>query len=92
MEKKVVLLIALVFVVGLVVGLLLDRFVFTGEVVSVGRDYSYTTAICGADNECVDVLVDCSHGGVVGLEPVSDLIDFGEDWEDFRDSSAEFCL
>jgi len=91
MGKLIILLIVAIFVVGLVLGFAASNFVFTGEVVGdVSDDYTYTTAICNLDNDCIDVLVSCSNGGVAGLEPVSELVEFGEEWEDAREKEG-FC-
>ena len=92
METRIILLIVGIFIVGIVVGLLVDRFVLVGEVVrEVIEGYTYTTAICNSGNECIDVLVECEGGGVKSLEPVSSLMEFGEEWVDPREEGREFC-
>ena len=47
-------------------------------------NYSWTTAICNDKNECIDVHVVCRNGKVESLEPVSELVKYGEDWKDPR--------
>jgi len=79
-------------VIGLVVGILFNNFVLTGEVVEgveEGRS-SYTRAICDSNKKCIDVLVRCDSGKVVDIEPVSDLKEFGS-LEDFELNRGEFC-
>jgi hypothetical protein len=64
----------------------------TGEVIrEESKEYTYTTAICNESNECIDVLVECEGGNVISLTPVSELLELGDDFEDFRDPPEEFC-
>jgi len=64
----------------------------TGEAIQEPKeDYTYTTAICNQNKECIDVLVECSGGNVASLTPTSKLIDLGDDFEDFRDPQEQFC-
>ena len=83
----VVLVIVLVFTLGV----FFDSIVLTGSVVEVvGMDYSWTSAICDEENNCLDVLIECSGGNVVGIVPVSGFIDHPSDWIDPRDIK-EYC-
>ena len=46
----------------------------TGGVISDLDEYSYTRAIC-SEGECIDVIVSCSGGKVVGIEPILYLVE-----------------
>ena len=87
----ILIIILLIFV--FLAGFFLDRFVFTGrvvEVIDVNNKYTYTKAIC-KENKCVDVLITCEDGKVVGMEPVSDFVEHPEEWIDLRNLSESFC-
>ena len=89
MNKKIIL-VAVLIILAFLAGLFLDRFVLTGQAVQ-GEKYTWTTAICNSQNECIDVLVECENGNVVSIEPVSDLKKFEDDWEDIRGGVGELC-
>lgn len=65
----------------------------TGQViVEVNKSsYSWTTAICNDNKECIDVLVECENGSVAGLKPVSDIKEFSQSWEDPRIVQGKYC-
>ena len=62
---------------------------FSGKSVSE-MPYSYTKAICNVGNECRDFLVVCESSEVKSLSPVSEVVEFGKDWKDFREKE-ELC-
>jgi hypothetical protein len=74
-------------------GFLLGQNAVTGQVIeeSRGKTYSWTTAICNDDHQCIDVLVQCVDGKVDSMTPVSNLTSFSETWEDPRDEAVVFC-
>lgn len=84
-----------VFVLGFVLGIIaysmynsavVKLSAITGNAVDgESENYTWTTAICNSNNECMDVLVECSNGEVVSLSPITNLTSFGRDWNDFRD-------
>ena len=86
-----VLIVVLLFVLGVAIGFFVRDFSLTGDVVKNFDDYTYTRAIC-SERECIDVIVSCSGGDVVGIEPVFYLVEFEEGWEDPRgDEVSGFC-
>ena len=88
MIRKILFLV--VFVFGVLIGLLISNFSITGDVVQKQENYSYTTAICSPEKKCIDVFVECSNGEVVSLMPASNLIQHEAVWNDFRDGE-DFC-
>ena len=91
MEKKMILLLGVVFILASALVVALTGFTFTGRVVgNIEENYNYTKAICNSNNECIDVLVECENGEVKSLKPVSDVVKFGKDWKDFRDKE-NYC-
>lgn len=88
MKKYLILVLVLIF--GILIGLSLNKFIFSGNVVKSTGFYSWTKAICN-DKECVDVLISCDNGRVVDMKPVSFKVNFSEDWNDSRDNIGEFC-
>ena len=83
----IILLIVSIFSLGMFV----DNLVLIGNVVrEIDSDYSWTSAICDENNNCLDVLIRCSGGKVVDLKPITGLVDHPEDWIDPRDFK-EFC-
>jgi arginine/ornithine N-succinyltransferase beta subunit len=65
---------------------------FTGNVIQeASSSYTWTTAICNSHNQCIDVLVECERGKVVGLTPISAITSFADEWEDIRDTPVVFC-
>lgn len=91
MRKKQAILIAAVFILGVTLGLLSTSPALTGKAAGQDSFYTHTTAICNPEKECIDVVVTCKNGEVTKLEPVSDLIKFGQNWQDPRKSDIKFC-
>jgi hypothetical protein len=99
MERKNILGIVILLILAFAGGIVFDGLVLTGQVVNVpeeeSKNYTWTKAICkdnDSGTECIDVLVECEKGQVVGLEPASDVKEFGEDWEDPRgDFASVYC-
>ena len=89
MEIRKVLVLVLVFVVGLIGGIFIRGNFLTGEVVSGFEEYSYTRAVC-SDGGCIDVVVLCSDGDVVDIEPIFYLVEHEEGWVDPREGLV-FC-
>ncbi len=93
-NKRIIMLIIVIAVIAFGLGLLFNHLVFTGKVISDSNagNYSWTTAICNSQNECIDVHVFCEDGKVVSMQPVSNLTRFGEKWEDPRlEVDKKFC-
>lgn len=66
----------------------------TGQVVGTiesEKTYTWTTAICNDQHQCIDVLVHCEQGKVVSLVPVSNLTQFSEVWNDPRLEDVVLC-
>ena len=74
-------------------GYLVGQGTVTGNVVDQvsGKTYSWTTAVCNEDHQCIDVLIHCEQGKVTSMVPVSNLTQFSEVWEDPRDEDIVFC-
>ncbi len=105
-KSKIILLISLlvvVFFLGFIIGLsvkdgnksVTGKAVF-GEADNVIKtesgNYTWTTAICNSKKECIDVLIKCKDGEVAGIEPISNLTIFSEDWKDYRNlDNKDFC-
>jgi hypothetical protein len=89
MRKAVVILIIGVFILGIALGLLINKIVITGNVVKSSGNYSWTTAICNSDGKCIDVHIACVDGVVNDIEPISDLVWTGN-WSDYRNLSS-YC-
>lgn len=70
-----------------IVGLAVD----TPEDVEEIGEYSWTTALCGNNNKCLDVLVSCNGTSVLNVTPYSKLIQNGEEWVDPRGGNPELC-
>jgi len=95
MNLKAVLTSVAFLIIGFLLGFFLSNSqlpepTLTGQAIS-DNEYTYTTAICNNDNECIDILVECDNGNVISLTPTSNLLDLGSDFEDFRDPKDEFC-
>ena len=95
MSKKFLIgiLIAIAFFIGLVVGNVLVSGGITGNVVSINQvdnNYTWTSAICDGENKCIDVLIECENGSVKNLQPMSDFVEFSEDWKDPR-NDVDYC-
>ena len=87
MNKKTLFVISLA--IGLLIGITAANFSPTGKTISENK-YTYTTAICNQDKECIDVLVSCQDNQVIKIEPTSDLINLKENWQDPREN-VNFC-
>ena len=89
MKKKTIFSIGVVCILITTFALTLVGFTLTGKGISE-MPYSHTKAICNAKNECQDFLIVCKNGAIKSLEPISDLVKFGENWNDNRDKKG-FC-
>jgi len=89
MKAWYVLVVGLLFVVGITVGFFVSGVSLTGEAVRDLEEYSYTQAICSGGG-CIDVVVSCRGGSVVGIEPIFYLIEHEEGWVDPREGLV-FC-
>ena len=65
----------------------------TGNVVDQvsEKTYSWTTAVCNDQHQCIDMLIQCEQGKVVSMVPVSNLTQFSEVWNDPRDEDIVLC-
>lgn len=93
MDRKVIVLCIVLFVVGVVLGYGLSRIGVggvTGNVVQNDEDnnYSWTKAICN-DGKCIDVLIECSNGNVVSLKPMSNVVEMTDN--SIIGNSSELC-
>ena len=88
--NKILIIFISALLVGIIIGLSINNFLPTGQAISNPNEYSYTTAICNNNNECIDVLVKCHNGEVTSLEPTSKLIKLNNDWQDPREQEG-FC-
>lgn len=81
--KKIYIIFAVIIVFAFLLGFFINKFAFTGQVVSeTSSEYTWTKAICNS-NQCVDALITCKDGKVAGIEPVSDIYNF-ENFNDLR--------
>ncbi|MFZ5955236.1 MAG: hypothetical protein ACOYT4_02325 [Nanoarchaeota archaeon] len=84
-----------VLILAFLSGFFLNRFVFTGKAISeenFSDDYSWTKAICNAENECVDVYIECRNGKAEKIELASGLVIHDLNWTDPRGNfSDELC-
>jgi uncharacterized membrane protein YqgA involved in biofilm formation len=90
MKKEI--LFAIIILLAFVLGMLVGNIVFTGKTIEdFSQNYSYSTAICNSEKQCIDILVFCAENEVVNLEPVTELRDFSdlENWQE--NSSVSFC-
>jgi len=53
--------------------------------------YSWTTALCGSNNKCLDVLVSCNGTQITNVTPISKLIEHEEKWIDPRGGNLVLC-
>jgi len=88
--RKIYFIVAILMILAFLLGLFLNKIVFTGKVVETEENlekHTLTKAICNSENECIDVLITCENGKVVKIEPVSELVKHSEDWNDLRNPS-----
>ena len=93
MEKSYIIYFLFALGFTFLLGLFLDRFIITGKAVDSltdSKNYTWTTAICNADRECIDVLIACENGRVKEITPLSDLRIFNSSWVDSR-TELELC-
>ncbi len=72
-------------------GFFISNFSFTGKVIDNPQNYSYSTALCNQNKQCLDVLVFCSGNEILEIKPITELRDFSNlsDWK--APKSKEFC-
>ncbi len=65
----------------------------TGQAVAAveKQNYSWTTAICNNNKECIDVVIFCEQGTVTHIQPISNLTQFTEQWHDPRNKVTRYC-
>jgi len=96
MERKLIVIIALLIALSFLVGFFVNKISFTGRVIQeqqlAPEQYYWTKAICNPNNECIDVKVVCENGIAKSVEPVSQIIQHNADWQDPRGNlSEELC-
>jgi hypothetical protein len=97
MTLKTILFIILALIIGFLLGyfiksLTIPEPTITGNPIQEpSKEYSYTTAICNENKECIDVFIECSGGNVISLTPTSKLHEFDENWQDFRVPQERYC-
>ena len=47
-------------------------------------EYTWTTALCGSNNKCLDVLVSCNGTQIMNVTPISKVVEHELGWEDPR--------
>lgn len=82
-------------IISLILGLLIGVFLsgslnLTGNVVE-DKDYTYTTAVCNIDNECIDVTISCQNGRVTDIVPLLFVVKHPKNWTDIRGNVTAFC-
>lgn len=59
---------------------------------NVTQLYAWSTALCGIDNRCIDVLVACNGTQILNVTPVSRAVWHDDSWEDPRGGNPrELC-
>ena len=53
--------------------------------------YSWTLALCGTENSCMDVRVECDGSEILSVTPISGIIQHTLDWQDPRGGNPELC-
>ena len=93
METKHIIIILAVLILGFVLGLLFNKFALTANVVANTNisSYTYTTALCNNQKECMDVLVSCENGETTSVEAISHVLKNSENWSDPRNVSDSLC-
>jgi len=84
-----------VILVVLLIGILLFFItpnLITYAIKEIEENYTFTKAICEG-NICQDFLISCNNGSVESIEPVSNKIQFSDNWEDQRtlEQINRFC-
>ena len=51
--------------------------------------YSWTTALCGTNNRCIDIVVECNGSRILNVTPISAAVWHSEDWVDPRGGNPE---
>jgi hypothetical protein len=85
----------LIFILGILIGVFFNNSPVTGGVVNAqsnksNNDYTYTKAVCNS-TKCIDVVVNCSNGNITEIRPISEVVEFEENWSDFRNDSRIDC-
>jgi hypothetical protein len=67
---------------------LMDNTPLTSETIKNIPDKTLTKAICTSQNQCVDVLIECSNGQVTNIKLLSNQItNLNQEWMDFRNNT-----
>jgi len=92
MKKLIIfaILLVLVFIFGIFIGKTILSGNLTARVVE-SQEYSWTKAICNAQNECFDILITCKNGKAEAVEPVSQVVRHSKNWQDTRENSSKLC-
>lgn len=91
MNRRLLIALALTLIAGMLLGLLLSNGIYsTGNVIQEGF-YSYTTAVCTPENECLDIVIGCENGRVISLEPLLFVVRHPSNWTDIRGNVSSFC-
>jgi len=92
--NKMYILLGVLIVLAFFAGFFVNRFSsgISGSVIYETGNYTWTKAVCNSENWCMDVVISCADGNVVGIEPVDSLVKHGENWTDIRGNSSDiYC-
>lgn len=93
MDRFLILSLVVVFIFGILLGLFSSNLTVTGKATdrtNVSVECSYTKALC-YESQCMDVLVKCSGGKAISVEPVSKAVEFEKNWTDLRNQTEGLC-
>ena len=88
MKKSIIL--SITFCIISIISLLtINNLLITAQAIKT-NEYSYTTAVCNSNRECVDFLVECEDEKVISTTKISEMIKMSDEWKDTR-SKQNFC-
>jgi len=86
MDKKNLLVIAIVLLILISLGLILNNFLLTGKIIKEKDAHSSTIAICNETNYCEDYEVECEGNKTIKTTPTGFAIQQAENWKDPREN------
>jgi hypothetical protein len=84
MNKKIVLTLIVLFLIGSLIFIQSNTLLLTGQIIRVSDTRSFTTAICNKTNYCEDHEILCEGNISKEITPTGFAVQMSEKWKDPR--------
>jgi len=85
MKTTHTIIIIILLILAFALGLFFNKLFLTGSAIQEPqKTETLTKALC-VKNQCIDVLITSQNGEITKIKPISDIVEFPENWQDPRE-------